>query len=129
MWVGDIISELDRQKQELEAKGWCPLPEQWWLMYVFDGLVYNTDRTLQNIVYDAESWMLYLIDHSRAFRLESDLPRDLDKAQARLSEDFAQALRALDSEALHRELGPWLTREQVRAILQRRDTILSRWGS
>ena len=128
MWVGEIVSELDRQKQELEAKGWCPLPEQWWLMYVFDGLVYNTDRTLQNIVYDAESWMLYLIDHSRAFRLETGLPRDLDKAQARLSGDFAQALRALDSEALHRELGPWLTREQVRAILQRRDTLLSRWG-
>jgi len=128
LWVGEIISELDRQKQEIQAKGWCPLPEQWWLMYVFDGLVYNTDRTLQNIVYDADSWMLYLIDHSRAFRLESDLPRDLDKAQARLSEDFAAALRGLDSEALHRELGPWLTREQIRAILKRRDTLLSRWG-
>ena len=127
-WVGDTISELQRQKEEIPAKGWCPLPEQWSLMYVFDGLVYNTDRTLQNIVYDAESWMLYLIDHSRAFRLDGDLPPDLDKAAARISPDFARRLRALDNDTLYRELSRWLTREQIRAVLQRRDEVLRRWG-
>jgi hypothetical protein len=127
-WVGEIVSELKRQKEEIPAKGWCPLPEQWQLMYVFDGLVYNTDRTLQNIVYDADSWMLYLIDHSRGFRLETGLPPDLAKAEARISADFAAALKALDDESLHRELGAWLTRDQIRAILKRRDTLLSRWG-
>ncbi|MEJ2513633.1 MAG: metallophosphoesterase [Gammaproteobacteria bacterium] len=126
-WVGDIVSELKRQEEDIPAKGWCSLSEQWWLMYVFDALIHNSDRTLQNVVYDADSWMLYLIDHSRSFRLEGTFPPDLAGAEPKIAPALQARLAALDDETLHRELSEWLTRDQIRAVLKRRDRILEVW--
>jgi hypothetical protein len=128
LWVGETVSELDRQKKELVAEGWCPLSEQWSLMYAFDALLYNEDRSLQNIRYDPDSWMLYLIDQSRTFRLDRNRPADLRKVVTQLSPDFAERLRALDSGTLYETLGNYVNRDQIRALLQRRDRILADWG-
>lgn len=128
LWVGETVSELDRQKKELVAEGWCPLSEQWSLMYAFDALLFNVDRSLQNIRYDPDSWMLYLVDHSRTFRLDRDRPADLRKVVTQLSPDFAERLRALDSDTLYETLENYVNRDQIRALLQRRDRILADWG-
>lgn len=127
-WVGDIVSELDRQEEDIPARGWCSLSEQWWLMYVFDALIHNSDRTLQNVVYDADSWMLYLIDHSRSFRLEGTFPPDLAGAEPKIAPALQSRLAALDDETLYKELNAWLTRDQIRAVLKRRDRILEVWA-
>ena len=42
-------------------------------MRVFDELIANTDRNLGNMLIDRQ-WKLWLIDHSRAFRLHETLP-------------------------------------------------------
>jgi hypothetical protein len=128
LWVGETVSELDRQEKDLVAQGWCTLSEQWSLMYAFDALVHNVDRSLQNIRYDAETWMLYLVDHSRTFRLGQDRPADLRGVEIRISTDFAERLAALDANALFEHLGEYVTRSQIRSVLQRRDRMLRDWG-
>jgi hypothetical protein len=123
-WVENLISELERQEDNITATGWCPLSEQYNLMVAFDSLIYNVDRTLQNIVYDRDSWMLYLIDHSRGFRLNKGRPKDISKVELVMSQDLVQALQELSLEALRAEMGDLLIQDQLRAILRRRDELV-----
>ncbi len=93
-------------------------------MFVFDALIYNEDRTKQNITYSRDDWMLYLIDHSRAFRTSSGRPADLRKVDLKLSDLLAERLQTLDSANLNTALGGLLERPQIQALLKRRDEIL-----
>ena len=127
-WVENLISELDRKEQGVAASGWCPLSEQYNLMVAFDTLIYNVDRTLQNIVYDKDSWMLYLIDHSRGFRLNTGRPKDIRKVDLVMSGDLVEALQGLSLEQLRLQMGDLLIQDQMRAILRRRDELVKESG-
>jgi hypothetical protein len=55
-------------------------------MRVFDELIQNVDRTQENLLWD-KSWKLWLIDHTRAFRLGHELKlSDLDQCERGLFE-------------------------------------------
>lgn len=123
-WIDDLISELDRDTNDVPAEGWCSLTEQWPLMFVFDALVYNEDRTKQNMVYGRDDWMMYLIDHSRSFRTSKGRPKDIRNVELVLSPLLAERLRALDYETLNAAMTGLLEKSQVQAILKRRDEIL-----
>jgi hypothetical protein len=127
-WVENLISELERQNENVAATGWCPLSEQYNLMVAFDTLIYNVDRTLQNIVYDRDSWMLYLIDHSRGFRLNKGRPKDISKVDLVISQDLVEALEGLTLEELRAQVGDLLIQDQMRAILRRRDELVKAAG-
>ncbi|MGB5249796.1 MAG: metallophosphoesterase [Gammaproteobacteria bacterium] len=123
-WVPDMINELKREQESLAATGWCPLGEQWPLMFIFDALIYNEDRTKQNITYASDDWMLYLIDHSRAFRTLKGRPQDLRKVDLKVSGLLAERLANLDYAQLSGTLGSLLEKAQIQAVLKRRDQIL-----
>jgi len=123
-WIPDMINELQREEESIAATGWCPLGEQWPLMFVFDALIYNEDRTKQNITYSSADWMLYLIDHSRAFRTLNGRPQDLRKVDLKLSPLLGERLRQLDYAQLNAALGSLLDKSQIQALLKRRDQIL-----
>jgi hypothetical protein len=97
-------------------------------MVAFDTLIYNVDRTLQNIVYDRDSWMLYLIDHSRGFRLNKGRPKDISKVDLVISQDLVEALEGLTLEELRAQVGDLLIQDQMRAILRRRDELVKAGG-
>ena len=127
-WLDDLISELEREGDSVPAEGWCSLKEQWPLMFIFDTLVYNEDRTKQNMVYGRDDWMMYLIDHSRAFRTSRGRPADIPKnMQLKLSPLLAQRLEALDYEQLNVAMGGLLEKSQIQALLKRRDEMLKDW--
>jgi hypothetical protein len=123
-WIDGLISELKREQESIPATGWCPLSEQWPLMFLFDALIYNEDRTKQNITYSRDEWMLYLIDHSRAFRTLSGRPKDLRKVDLKLSRLLEARLEALDFGQLNGAMGKLLEKAQIQAVLKRRDEIL-----
>ena len=123
-WIDGLISELRREQESIPATGWCSLSEQWPLMFLFDALIYNEDRTKQNITYSRDEWMLYLIDHSRAFRTLSGRPKDLRKVDLKLSRLLAARLEALDFGQLNGAMGKLLDKAQIQALLKRRDQIL-----
>jgi len=126
-WIDGLISELERESDSVPAEGWCSLNEQWPLMFIFDTLVYNEDRTKQNMVYGREDWMMYLIDHSRSFRTNRGRPQDIRKVKLKLSPLLAQRLEALDYEQLNAAMSGLLEKSQIQAILKRRDEILDDW--
>lgn len=127
LWIDDLISELERDSESIPAEGWCSLGEQWQLMFLFDTLVYNEDRTKQNMVYGREDWMMYLIDHSRSFRTHGGRPKDIRRVQLQISPLLANRLQVLDFETLSSAMSGLLDKSQIQAILKRRDEILDDW--
>jgi hypothetical protein len=126
-WIDGLISELKREEEQLPATGWCSLGEQWQLMFMFDALIYNEDRTQQNMVYGREDWMMYLIDHSRSFRTHGGRPQDIRQVELRLSPLLARRLEALEYTDLNAALKGLLEKAQIQAIIKRRDEILEDW--
>jgi hypothetical protein len=119
-WVAPNTSEAERYKKNLQppdVEGWN---RQMFKVRMFDNLIYNTDRNLNNILITPE-WQIRLIDHSRAFRKMGSL-RD-QKSLTRFSRSMLESMRALNEAALQERLGRYISIYQIRGILQRRDKI------
>ena len=95
-------------------------------MHLFDALIYNTDRRTENWLIGHDDLRLYLIDHSRAFRTQTELPEDFVKRPARLSHDLNENLQDLDDASLTTLLEGLIDKAQIRALLARRDLILQK---
>lgn len=97
-----------------------PKPAHWdrqvMRMKMFDNLICNKDRNAGNLLVD-DAWNLFLIDHSRAFITNVELPTTMGRIDAELWE----RMLALDEPTLVATLGKWVGRGEIRAILKRRD--------
>ena len=85
-------------------------------------LVYDTDPNLTNILI-GEDWKLWRIDFSRAFRTFNELqtPKDLVRCDRQLFEK----LKALDANELAEKTKTYLTKDEVKAVMARRDKIVA----
>ena len=66
-WVDNSMMEVDRMKKHIEAPDKDSWNREMYVVRVFDQLIYNTDRNLQNLLIDAD-FHIWMIDHTRAFR-------------------------------------------------------------
>jgi hypothetical protein len=90
---------------------------------VFDALIANIDRTAENILID-DDWNVILIDHSRAFAVDT-MPNE--KQITRIDRELFTAIKALDEETLRERLRPWLFNDgALRDLLGRRDKIVAK---
>ncbi len=83
---------------------------------MFDNLIGNTDPNLGNWLVDP-AWNLILIDHTRAFTGTRDLYHQL----MQVDQELWDKMKALDEPTLTTAIGPWLERDGMRGLLQRRD--------
>ena len=121
-WIDDVLmTELDRYKKKTPP----PFPVAWnhqkYTIWVFDELIYNTDRNLGNMVI-SKDWKLWMIDHTRAFRLMPELLNS--KNLMRCDRKLLANIRKLDQETLIPVLTPYLTKEEIKSMLVRRDKIV-----
>ena len=122
-WVDDVImDEGERLKQKASAPDTDYWNRQMWVIRLFDQLIGNVDRNLGNLLID-KSWTVWMIDHSRAFRLNDKVktPANLTKCERTVFE----RLKALDINMLKKEVNDYLTGPEMRALLQRRDEIVA----
>jgi hypothetical protein len=121
-WVDDVMmDEAARLKQKVRPPDQVAWNQQLYVVRVFDQLIYNIDRNLGNLLITSD-WRVWMIDHTRAFRLHKTLraPEDLKGCDRAL----LARLAALDKAALDRELSRWLERSEIEALLARRDLIV-----
>ena len=122
-WIDDVqFDEQGRMKQE-NRQG--PSPErtskQIANRLVFDELIQNRDRNTGNLLW-TKDWTLWLIDHTRAFRLGRELMKpDL---MTRCDRALLQALRGLTFEGLNKAMGDVMSKDEMNAVLFRRDLIV-----
>ena len=127
LWVENSLvhrSVINSKSGALEV---CPFKKQIAMMNIFDMLIHNDDRNNGNILYTLSDCRLWMIDHSRAFRVKRNFPDRLLSRKVKLTRELADKLISLDSTILRRSLGRYLVRSQIKAILKRRDKIISRW--
>lgn len=122
-WIDDVMAdEAQRRKQHLEP----PNQEAWNLqMYrvrVFDQLIYNTDRNLGNLLTD-KNWKMWMIDHTRAFRLSRSLHNQANLVKCEKS--LFEKLKALDEPSLERSLLPYVRKAEIKSLVARRDLIVA----
>jgi hypothetical protein len=123
-WLPVKMDEEQRVKQKVEV----PNPDAWndqmYRIRVFDQLIYDDDANLTNIVI-GEDWKIWRIDFSRAFRLYKTLrnPDDLVRCDRRLLEK----LKTLDGNLLAEKTKHYLTKDEVKAVMARRDKIVARF--
>lgn len=123
LWVDAAMSEAKRREKRVIPSDALSWSQQLSNMYVFDALIYNTDRHPDNLLI-TENFQIRLIDHSRSFRPNPELrnPEDL----TRFSRDLIAKIEALTSSDLERTLGDYLTLQQMDAVMKRRQLILDR---
>jgi hypothetical protein len=121
-WVPWKWDEETRLKQNLHPPDVEAWNNQMHKVRVFHELIYNTDPNVGNLLI-TEDWKLWMIDFTRAFRLHHDLksPRDLTNCDRTLLEK----LRQLDGTEVLARTKPHLTKDEVKAVMARRDKIVA----
>ena len=123
-WVDDVaMDEAARVKGG--SKG-GPDPErtskQMYVMRMFDELIENRDRNRGNMLW-TKDWTLWLIDHSRAFRLGNELRKTDDLTRA--DRNVLGRLRAMDPDGVRKLLDGVALKSEVDAVLKRREVLLA----
>jgi hypothetical protein len=121
-WLDDVaMEEGDRVKKKIEGDG-LRRRNYWAVMAVFDELIQNRDRNGGNILWSSD-WRLWMIDHTRAFRLGKSLLQP--KALTTCDRALLESLRGLTRPKLAAAIGKSLTAAEIDALLSRRDLIVT----
>jgi hypothetical protein len=121
-WVDDVMMD---EKGRLQKKTVGPDPQrsakQIQVMKIWDELIQNKDRNQGNLLWTSD-WTLWLIDHTRAFRLDKKLqkPNDL----TRCDRNLLDGLRRMTAESLAQAVGNSLTKGEQEAVMARRDLLV-----
>ena len=124
-WVDDVqMDEKERMKTKSQGPDPVKTNKQIQIMRIWDELIQNRDRNQGNILW-THDWTMWLIDHTRAFRLNTNLlkPEQLSRCDRGLLE----RLRAVTPEALAQAVGNSLTKQEQEALLARRDKIVKHY--
>jgi len=123
-WLPVKMDEAERHKQKLTA----PDPDAWnnqmYKIRVLDQLVSDSDPNLTNVLI-GENWQIWRIDFTRAFRFNKDVkePKDLVRCDRQLLEK----LKVLDANELTEKTKKYLTKDEVKAVMARRDKIVAQF--
>jgi len=134
-WVGGGMELRERDEKRIKMPpaavfGWNRAT---YLQRFFDNLIANEDRHSGQILITPD-WRMILIDHSRSFRTSSRFTKSLifsakSPAGPMLMSELPRAvvakLKALDRAAVKSAVGDYLTEDEIRAVLIRRDLILA----
>ncbi|HLG59503.1 MAG TPA: hypothetical protein VI485_29460 [Vicinamibacterales bacterium] len=124
-WVDDVaMDEKARLKSKSQGSNPGRTSTQIQVMRVFDELIQNRDRNQGNILWTSDG-TLWLIDHTRAFRLGKTLlkPEQLTRCDRGLLE----RLRAITPGSLALAVAGSLTKDEQVALLVRRDLIVKHY--
>jgi hypothetical protein len=124
LYLPSKMDEAERHKQKLtppDADAWN---NQMYKIRVFDQLISDSDANLTNVLI-GENWKIWRIDFSRAFRLNKE-PKD-PKDLVRCDRQLLEKLKALDANTLTEKTKPYLTKEEVKAVMARRDKIVAQF--
>ncbi|HJT86887.1 MAG TPA: hypothetical protein VJ732_03500 [Bryobacteraceae bacterium] len=121
-WVEDVrMDEETRILRKMSVPDTDRWNEEMYVVRVFDQLIYNTDRNLTNLLID-DQWRIWMIDHTRAFRLQRTLRKSQNLVEC--DRQLLARMKALDEVTLERQLKPYVSREEIRGLLARRDLIV-----
>jgi hypothetical protein len=124
-WIDDVMMDEDgRTKKKTVGPDALRFARHIQVMKIWDELIQNKDRNRGNMLWTSD-WTLWLIDHTRTFRLEKKLqkPSDLTLCERGLLD----GLRKLTPESLAKAVGDSLTPPEQEAVMARRDLLVQHY--
>lgn len=120
-WIYGALMEIERQRRKIKPPD-ARFNNQMHALRVFDQLIFNTDRNMQNALITPD-WKLWLIDHTRAFRIYHTLlnPQVLIACDRTL----LAGMKKLNLPELKAAMEGFLTDPELEGLLKRRDRIVS----
>ena len=119
------VTQAEVQQQSLRGGGWCSAEPQFQLVYAFDTLIGNEGRTAESLLFDSDSWFVYVTSHEHAFGTTRGLPAYLKARPPTPGAEVRRRLKALDDAGLLAALGDLVDARARKAILERRDALLA----
>jgi len=119
-----MLDETQRNTGRRGNSGWCPLPEQWGAMYVFDALIYNPGRRPQNMLYSPDYWQLILTGHDESFGTSGVRPKYLKDVVLAIGSGWQEKLALLNDDVLEAQFGDVLDKRRRKSLARRRDGLL-----
>jgi len=123
-WLPVKLDEADRLKKSIQPPDVDAWNQQMYKKRVFAELAYDTDPNLTNVLISAD-WHLWMIDFSRAFRLDKGLRDSKNVLQSKCERQLLARLRKLDRDEVTLKTQPYLTKDEVTGIMARRDKIVA----
>ena len=123
-WVDTMMDEGERVKRRVEPPDGADWNNQMYRMRVFAALTRDTDRNLGNVLITAD-WKVMMIDFTRAFRLQPELPNIKDLA--RCDRALLAKLESLTKDGVKQSVGNDLTGAEVDAVLKCRDLLVAHY--
>jgi hypothetical protein len=122
-WLDDIqMDEGGRLKQKIAPPSPACWVDQVRMLRVFDQLIDNTDRNLGNLLI-AKNWRVWAIDHTRAFRYSKTIRKPGELIG--IDRQVLARLETLEFESLKASIGDYITDEDIRNLLARRDSLVA----
>src|SRR6267154_1599802 len=121
-WLPVKMDEAERVEKKIEVPDSDKWNKQMYRIRVFDELVYDADPNLTNVLI-GEDWTVWRVDFSRAFHKNKELraPKNLVKCDR----DLFEKLKALNADELTEKTKRYLVKEEVKAVMARRDKIVA----
>ncbi len=118
------FDEADRHNRKIDVPasvldGWN---KQMYKLRVLTQLFYDMDDNLTNVLI-TKDWKIWRIDFSRAFRLQHDLKNAKDLVQC--DRQVLAKLRQLSYDQVFDATKPYLTKDEVKALIARRDRMVA----
>jgi len=122
----NMMDEGERLKKKIEPPPSANWNDQMHRMRVFMALVLDTDRNGTNVLIGPD-WKLWMIDFTRAFRLQARLinEKDLIKGDRAL----LARMKALDGAEVGRVTMGYLKKSEVDGVMKRRDLIIQHFDA
>ncbi len=143
LWADHKYNLLEIMKNNIRFPDWAlkKTDDTKYIARFWDSVIANDDRTQENTLY-TEDWRTILIDHSRAFRSDRENMEKLmcgvngikrkDDGGPYLIQRVPRALfekvKALDRASLKQAVGPYLTDQEVDAIIARQPLLIKEIG-
>jgi len=119
------VTQADVQQQSLRGGGWCRTEPQFQLVYAFDTLIGNEGRAAESLLFDSDSWFVYVTAHEHAFGTTAGLPAYLKAHPPTPGMEIRRRMQALNEAGLQTALGDLVDGKARKAILARRDALLA----
>ncbi len=124
--IADLVDEDQRILRQLGSSAWCPLKDQFNMMYVFDILLHNKGRERNSMRYRADDMRLMLTENRNILGAERGIPRYLKSVAVSIPADLRSKFQAMNAQMLEELLGDVLDVKRRKAILSRRDALLKK---
>lgn len=121
-FVPTLMNEGQRLKKKLQPPNPADWNNQMYRMRVFSSLVRDTDRNLTNVLI-THQWKVFMIDFSRAFRLQPELMHLKDLAK--IDRKLLAKMESLSRDEVRQATKAFLTNSELDAMMKRRDSLVA----